>query len=76
MTRLRVGIVGCGEVVQLIHLPTLQSLRDRFEVTASCDVSAHVRSGVGDAWEYLWWSAAEDFVAGCSVGFGFVSRYC
>ena len=50
MSRLRVGIVGCGEVAQLIHLPTLQGLRDRFDVTALCDVSAVVRDGVGDAW--------------------------
>lgn len=46
----RVGIVGCGEVAQIIHLPTLHVLADRFRVTALCDVSRAVLDGVGDAW--------------------------
>ena len=50
MAKLRVGIIGCGEVAQLIHLPVLQSLRDRFTVTALCDVSALVRDTVGEVW--------------------------
>jgi predicted dehydrogenase len=49
-TRIRVGVVGCGEVSQIIHLPTLAQLGDRFEVTALCDVSRVVLDGVGDAW--------------------------
>ncbi|GAA5872828.1 hypothetical protein JCM3774_006342 [Rhodotorula dairenensis] len=36
---LRVGVVGCGEVAQVVHLPTLQLLHDRFKVVALCDVS-------------------------------------
>lgn len=47
---LRVGIVGCGEVAQIIHLPTLRELRDRFQVTALCDVSRNVLEGVGGEW--------------------------
>jgi predicted dehydrogenase len=47
MQKLRVGIVGCGEVTQTIHLPTLLRLRDHFEVTALCDISGKVRAGVG-----------------------------
>jgi len=46
----RLGIVGCGEVAQVIHLPTLHMLRDHFRVTALCDVSTTVRDGVGEAW--------------------------
>jgi predicted dehydrogenase len=49
-TRIRVGVVGCGEVAQIIHLPTLAQLSDRFEVTALCDISATVLHGVGDLW--------------------------
>jgi predicted dehydrogenase len=49
-TRIRVGVVGCGEVTQIIHLPTLAQLADRFEVTALCDVSRSVLHGVADAW--------------------------
>jgi predicted dehydrogenase len=50
MRRIRVGIVGCGEVTQIIHLPTLDQLSERFEVTALCDLSPTVLSGVGERW--------------------------
>ncbi|HWJ74838.1 MAG TPA: Gfo/Idh/MocA family oxidoreductase [Kaistia sp.] len=39
---IRVGIVGCGEVAQVIHLPALRDLPDLFRVTALCDVSPAV----------------------------------
>ena len=47
MTRLRIGIIGCGEVAQINHLPSLSFLQDLFEVTAIADVSAAVLGGVG-----------------------------
>ncbi|MCY3866444.1 MAG: Gfo/Idh/MocA family oxidoreductase [Chloroflexi bacterium] len=50
MSRLRVGIVGCGSVAQIVHLPTLNQLSDFFEVTALCDVSLNVLAGVGRDW--------------------------
>lgn len=50
MARIRIGIIGCGEAAQILHLPTLAQLSERFEVTALCDVSATVRNGVGDLW--------------------------
>ena len=37
--RLKVGLIGLGEVAQIVHLPVLEALADRFEVTAVCDVS-------------------------------------
>jgi predicted dehydrogenase len=43
---IRVGIVGCGEVAQIIHLPTLRDLGDLFRVTALCDVSRNVLNAV------------------------------
>src|SRR6202035_3946980 len=39
---LRVGVVGCGVIAQVMHLPHLADLRDRFEVAALCDVSEPV----------------------------------
>jgi predicted dehydrogenase len=48
--RVRVGVIGCGEVAQIIHLPTLSALADRFAVTALCDVDPTVLSGVADLW--------------------------
>lgn len=50
MLRLRIGIIGCGGVAQIVHLPALYQLSDLFEVTAICDVSDNVLAGVGDAW--------------------------
>lgn len=50
MQQLRIGIVGCGEVTQIMHLPSLDQLRDRYTVTALCDVSAEVLQAVGEHW--------------------------
>lgn len=36
---LRVGIIGCGEVAQVIHVPALGFLSELFSVTYLCDVS-------------------------------------
>jgi predicted dehydrogenase len=48
--RLRIGIVGCGEATQIMHLPSLAFRSDLFEVTALCDVSASVVGAVADRW--------------------------
>jgi predicted dehydrogenase len=37
--RLRVGVVGCGLIAQVMHLPYLRELADRFEVVGVCDLS-------------------------------------
>ena len=37
--RLRVGVVGCGVIAQVMHLPHLLELDDRFELHAICDIS-------------------------------------
>ncbi|KEQ93353.1 hypothetical protein AUEXF2481DRAFT_99643 [Aureobasidium subglaciale EXF-2481] len=39
MTRLRIGIIGAGEVTQIIHLPTLCQLSHLYKFTAICDLS-------------------------------------
>lgn len=36
---LRVGIIGCGEVSQVIHIPNLNALADWYQITYLCDVS-------------------------------------
>ncbi|MCB8883592.1 Gfo/Idh/MocA family oxidoreductase [Acidisoma cellulosilytica] len=38
--RLRIGLVGCGVIAQVMHLPFLAELSDRFVIAAVCDVSA------------------------------------
>jgi len=39
MAKIRVGLVGLGEVAQVVHLPILQSHADTFEIAALCDIS-------------------------------------
>ena len=41
--RLRVGVVGCGLIAQVMHLHYLRDLPELFEITALCDVSAELR---------------------------------
>jgi predicted dehydrogenase len=38
-TRKRVGVIGCGLIAQVMHLPYLAELDDRWELAALCDVS-------------------------------------
>ena len=47
---IRIGVVGCGEVAQIIHLPALREMPDLFEVVALCDVNAAVLDKVGAQW--------------------------
>jgi predicted dehydrogenase len=41
---LRVGIIGCGEVSQVIHIPNFNALSDWYQVTYLCDVSQQALS--------------------------------
>jgi len=53
--RIRVGVVGCGLIAQVMHLPYLAELDDRFELVAVCDLSPALaewcaaRYGAGEA---------------------------
>ena len=42
--RVRVGIIGCGLIAQVMHLHYLRELADRFEIAAVCDVSEEARA--------------------------------
>jgi len=44
---LRVGIIGCGRIVEDAHAPSLVSLSDTVEVVALADPSAERRAAVG-----------------------------
>jgi predicted dehydrogenase len=39
MHRIGLGIVGCGEVTRIMHLPALRRLEDRFAIVAVADAS-------------------------------------
>ena len=43
-TRLRVGVVGCGVIAQVMHLHYLRELPELFEIAALCDVSPESRA--------------------------------
>ena len=39
MKKVRIGVIGCGAIAQVHHLPNLKALQDEFEVPIVCDVS-------------------------------------
>ena len=46
--RLRVGVIGCGGIAQMMHLPTFAERPDLFEIAAIGDISEAVLHAVGD----------------------------
>ena len=42
MERLRAGVIGCGAIAQMMHLPYLRELDDRYEIVRAA--SARARS--------------------------------
>jgi len=40
MNRVSVGVIGCGGIAQMMYLPYLQDLREKYCVKAVCDVSS------------------------------------
>ncbi len=56
MDRLRVGIIGCGQIAQIMHLPYLMEL-PQYEIAAVCDISAKVVNTVG-----TWYGVDNRFV--------------
>ncbi|MBH0239888.1 Gfo/Idh/MocA family oxidoreductase [Methylobrevis albus] len=68
MTRLRVGLIGLGEVAQVMHLPALRRLQDRFEVTGLHDISPSVLARIAARWNVAaTYASAEDLVAAPDV---------
>lgn len=47
MKRIRIGIIGCGGITQMAHLPHLVDLDELFEVTALCDFDPQILEAVG-----------------------------
>jgi len=47
LKKIRVGVVGLGALTQLVYLPNLDMLRDRYEIMALCDISPGVLAVIG-----------------------------
>lgn len=48
MQRVKIGVVGCGNIAQVQHLPFLSELAEEFEVSIVCDVSASLAKYVAN----------------------------
>jgi predicted dehydrogenase len=48
MRRLRIGMIGCGAIAQIQHLPHLRELDDAFEIAGLCDLSPKLLDVLGD----------------------------
>ena len=48
MTKVNVGLVGLGEIAQVVHLPILQEHADQFEIVALCDISQELLTAMGE----------------------------
>lgn len=47
MARIKVGIIGCGAIAQIQHLPHLRELDDQFEIAGLADLSPKLLEAVG-----------------------------
>ena len=45
--RIKVGVVGCGAIAQIMHLPHLKELNEFFEIKTICDISNQLLSSIG-----------------------------
>lgn len=46
--RLRIGLIGCGVIAQVMHLHFLAELSDLFDIGAVCDISADLARACAD----------------------------
>ena len=46
--KLRIGVIGCGGISQMMHLPHLRELGDQFEVIALPGINETTLRAVGD----------------------------
>lgn len=64
MRKLKVGLIGLGEVAQIIHLPILQILSSHYEIAALCDISPGLLQTMGRRYNVTnLYSDAQELVA-------------
>ena len=59
------GVIGCGTIAQIAHLPFLRELRDRFTIAALCDVVPDTLAAVGEQYGVPAHARFEDYRALC-----------
>ncbi|MGH2367834.1 MAG: Gfo/Idh/MocA family protein [Chloroflexota bacterium] len=64
--RIRVGVVGCGTIAQIAHLPFLREIHDRFAIGALCDVAPGTLAAVGEQYGVPTHARFEDYHALCA----------
>jgi len=45
---IKIGVVGCGLIAQMMHLPHLRELAELYDVVALCDLSPATLRHVAD----------------------------
>ena len=50
MERVKIGIIGCGAIAQVHHMPSLTDLYDLFDVKVVCDISPKTAEYVANRW--------------------------
>jgi len=49
--QLKIGVIGCGGIAQMMHLPFLFSMRDAFAIRALSDISPGVLQAMGERYQ-------------------------
>jgi predicted dehydrogenase len=63
---IRVGVIGCGTIAQIAHLPYLREMSDRFTISALCDVVPGTLEAVGQRYGVPAHARFADFEALCA----------
>lgn len=64
--RVRVGVIGCGTIAQIAHLPYLQELQDRFAIAGLSDVVPGTLHAVGEKYGVPEHARFEDYRELCA----------
>ena len=56
MSILKVGVIGCGAIAQMMHLPFLKKLEDYYSIDSVCDVSPGLAEEMAGKYGAAFWS--------------------
>lgn len=71
MSKLRIGVIGCGYMAQMAHLPALSVVKDA-EITVLCDVRGDVARQLASRWNVPRWTTRVDEALDADVDAVFV----